>query len=60
MTSKEILRQKLWREFLDKHFCKAGPFTGNRPCDNGAWCDRCSSEWAKKEFDKMLEKHELK
>lgn len=48
-------RQKLWNSFLNQNFCKANSITGNRPCDNGTICEKCSGDWIKIEFDKFCE-----
>ena len=39
------LKQLAWEETLEKT-CKCYPdAVGNRPCDNGCICDKCSAEW---------------
>lgn len=51
MTNKKLINT--WDEFLNLEFgCYADEY-GNRPCDNGALCDRCSDE---KIYEKFCEK----
>lgn len=51
MTNKKLINT--WDEFLNVEFgCYADEY-GNRPCDNGALCDRCSDE---KIYEKFCEK----
>lgn len=38
--------QKVWKEVLDKNYCKEQEYTGNRPCDNGNDCDACHGKEA--------------
>lgn len=33
-----------WSEFLNTYCCKENEITGNRPCDNGAGCDKCHTK----------------
>ena len=48
MTTKQLI--EAWDEFLNVEFgCYADEY-GNRPCDNGALCDRCSDEKIYKRF----------
>ena len=48
MTNKKVI--KAWNEFLEKECnCYADEFD-NRPCDNGAMCDRCLTAEKEKEF----------
>ena len=42
MTTKQLI--KAWDEFLSVEFGCYTDENGNRPCDNGAVCDRCSDE----------------
>ena len=42
MTNKELI--KAWEEFLRTEFGCYTDENGNRPCDNGVLCDRCSDE----------------
>ena len=42
MTTKQLI--KAWDEFLNVEFGCYADENGNRPCDNGALCDRCSDE----------------
>lgn len=54
MTNKQLI--KAWDEFLNTECgCYADEY-GNRPCDNGALCDRCSDE---KFYEKFREKIEI-
>lgn len=44
---------KTWGAFLEaKGFCSGNPITGNRPCDNGAICDKCAPDWVQKEYER--------
>ena len=36
---------------LDDTFCSRDIY-GNRPCDNGAICDRCHAPWFLEEYNK--------
>ena len=51
MTNKELI--KAWEEFLRTEFGCYTDKNGNRPCDNGILCDRCSDE---KTYEKFHEK----
>ena len=42
MTNKQLINA--WDEFLSVEFGCYADENGNRPCDNGALCDRCSDE----------------
>ena len=42
MTTKQLI--EAWDEFLNVEFGCYEDENGNRPCDNGALCDRCSDE----------------
>ena len=42
MTTKQLI--EAWDEFLSVEFGCYADKNGNRPCDNGALCDRCSDE----------------
>lgn len=42
---------RLWNEMLDDTFCSRDIY-GNRPCDNGAICDRCHAPWFLEEYNK--------
>ena len=48
MTNKQLI--KAWDEFLNVEFGCYADENGNRPCDNGALCDRCSDEKLYKNF----------
>lgn len=51
MTTKKLMNA--WEEFLKIECgCYVDEY-GNRPCDNGALCDRCSDE---KSYEKFCEK----
>lgn len=50
MTNKDKALLKAWNEFLEKECnCYADEFD-NRPCDNGAICDKCLTAEKEKEF----------
>ena len=52
MTNNEIIDS--WDKFLaDELKCYVDE-NGNRPCDNGAKCDRCSTEEIYKKFRKKI------
>ena len=42
MTTKQLI--EAWDEFLNVEFGCYTDENGNRPCDNGTLCDRCSDE----------------
>ncbi len=63
LTDKE-LEQALWETFLDTAIgCHAEYETGNRPCDDGVYCDRCHAEWVqaafKQFYEESIEKHKF-
>ena len=52
MTNKQLI--KAWDEFLNTECgCYADEY-GNRPCDNGELCDRCSDEKFYENFRKKI------
>ena len=53
MTTKQLI--EAWDEFLNVEFGCYEDENGNRPCDNGALCDRCSDEKLYKNFCKKIE-----
>jgi hypothetical protein len=36
--------------------CYAHPLTGNRPCDEGAPCNKCDADWVQEVFRARLKK----
>ena len=52
MTTKQLI--KAWDEFLNTEFGCYADENGNRPCDNGALCDRCSDEKINKFFREKI------
>lgn len=48
-----------WENFLDDNYCKAHPLTGNRPCDDGDFCDVCHTEEAQELYKVNYLKEEL-
>lgn len=52
LTEKE--KQRLWNEILRNACDCVADRNGNRPCDNGAVCDRCSAPDIKALFDKLV------
>lgn len=43
MTShQKQVRDHAWESYLASLGCYADEVTGNRPCDNGVLCDKCS------------------
>lgn len=46
--------QAIWEEILEE-VCKCYPDeVGNRPCDWGAYCDKCQAPWIQELFEKRL------
>ena len=52
MTTKQLI--EAWDEFLNVEFGCYADENGNRPCDNGALCDRCSDEKINKFFREKI------
>ena len=52
MTTKQLI--EAWDEFLRVEFGCYEDENGNRPCDNGALCDRCSDEKINKFFREKI------
>lgn len=52
MTTKQLI--EAWDEFLNVEFGCYADENGNRPCDNGALCDRCSDEKLYENFCKKI------
>ena len=50
MSSLNEVLYSEWRRFLDEFFCDENLMTGNRPCDDGAPCDRCLAESLTQQF----------
>ncbi len=51
-------KRKSWHTFLnDSGICVSG-YGGNRPCDNGAYCDKCFADWVERDFKKYMEDNE--
>jgi len=49
--------QQIWEQVLaDTCDCHAEPITGNRLCDNGSPCTRCSADWIDEEYKCRLAK----
>lgn len=40
-----------WEDFLNEYCGCSCDEMGNRPCDNGACCDRCTTVWKLKGAD---------
>lgn len=60
--SKQIdteVMEKLWIEVLDENYCQAG-YGGNRPCDSGAWCDRCNGSDAQRKHEQKMAAYQRK
>ena len=50
MESETFLRQLAWEETLAETVgCYADEF-GNRPCDNGCICDKCTADLVKQVY----------
>lgn len=41
----------MWEIYLNRYFCKADGYTGNRPCDSGMCCDYCHGEDVQVDFE---------
>lgn len=52
MTTKKLI--DTWEEFLSTEFGCYADENGNRPCDNGALCDRCLDEKLYENFRKKI------
>ena len=53
MTNNQVIA--LWDSFL-KVYCNCYPdANGNRPCDNGAACDKCLTPKAREKFNSALD-----
>ena len=52
MTTKQLI--EAWDEFLNVEFGCYADENDNRPCDNGALCDRCSDEKINKFFREKI------
>jgi hypothetical protein len=48
-------RGAIWLSVLNT-ICSANEFTGNRACDNGAYCDRCGDYEIQLEYAQELQK----
>lgn len=46
----------LYDQFLNENFCGCDD-VGNRPCDNGAVCDRCMTDEACNMWDEYEKTH---
>lgn len=45
-----------WSDFLNESgICKSG-YGGNRPCDNGCPCDKCSASYVDEAYTKWKKK----
>lgn len=53
MTNRQII--ELWEKFLEEECqCFADQITGNRPCDNGCFCDKCLTDEIRVKWNKIL------
>ena len=41
----------MWEIYLNRYFCKADEYTGNRPCDSGMYCDACHGENVQADYE---------
>lgn len=41
----------MWEIYLNRYFCKADEYTGNRPCDSGMSCDACHGENVQADYE---------
>ena len=48
----------LYDQFLNENFCGCDE-VGNRPCDNGAVCDRCMTDGACNMWDEYEKTHKI-
>ena len=47
---------EVWNDVLEKTCGCYADEVGNRPCDNGAYCDKCSADWVQEIYKTELEK----
>ncbi len=45
-----------WERMLNENYCQPDPFTGNRPCDDGEYCDKCQSMEAEELYNDCYKK----
>ena len=45
-----------WDRFLNESGICGSGYGGNRPCDNGAICDKCQAKWVQEEYEKVKNK----
>ena len=55
MKSETFLRQLAWEETLAETVGCYADEVGNRPCDNGCMCDKCSADWVHEVYINKLE-----
>ena len=55
MDADTFLRQLAWDETLAETVCCYADEVGNRPCDNGCMCDKCSADWVHEVYINKLE-----
>ena len=41
----------MWEIYLNRYFCKADEYTGNRPCDSGMYCTACHGENVQADYE---------
>ena len=52
-----MTKQQIWDKLLRER-CHCYPdAVGNMPCDNGAICDRCSSDEIDQEYKRLLKEN---
>lgn len=49
-------RQQAWEETLEQYCRCYADAVGNRPCDNGALCDRCMQDDVQQVYQSKLDK----
>ena len=55
----EDKQRKTWSRFLTEFgFCSEDPLTENRPCDDGAICDKCEMLWVTETYQRWLKEEE--
>ncbi len=47
-----MMKMTEWSDFLNETGICRDDVHGNRPCDWGAWCDRCHAEPIQQEYKK--------
>lgn len=54
ITMRSEKEMTVWGEVLNDLCCKPNEVTGNRPCDNGVLCDRCTALDVQEEYERRI------